>query len=661
MSDAVTLPRYANGLYPERRDKQPHKLDSYGAALIGALRWPRPGATTFRRLHRVIEHYGRLYHDMDEIQLDGLIVELRHQLRRQGLRTNLVGQSFALIREIAARTVGMRHHQCQLKGGWILLQGMVAEMQTGEGKTLTATLAAGTAALAGVPTHVISVNDYLTQRDAGNMSPIYQRLGLSVGAVIAGMAPESRRLAYACDITYCTNKELVFDYLKDRITLGNRTGELRLAVERLNGADSRARRLLLRGLRYAIVDEADSVLIDEARTPLIISGPPQGEEEAHMVREALALSRELRRDMHYRLMAVERRIELTEGGKAHLRHAAASMGGLWKASIRREELITQALTAIHIFHRDEHYLVRGGKIVIIDEYTGRAMPDRSWNRGLHQLIEAKEGCELSMQRDPLARISYQRFFRRYLHLSGMTGTGWEVRRELRSVYGLPVVRVQTHRLMQRKVQPDRLYPDLETKWRALTREVERLAKDGRPVLIGTRTLAASEQLSQRLSQAGLDHSVLNARQDADEAAVIASAGEGGRITIATNMAGRGTDIRLGAGVDALGGLHVVLTERHEARRIDRQLIGRCARQGDAGSSGALLSWDDALLKDRQGWSARLVRQRWLLATSLGQWFSRLMLRRAQRDVERTHFKMRRELLRVDQQLGDLLSFSGYME
>jgi preprotein translocase subunit SecA len=476
------------------------------------------------------------------------------------------------------------------------------------------------------------------------------------------MDPAARRRAYACDITYCTNKELVFDYLKDRITLENRTGELRLAVERLYGGNARTDRLLLRGLRYAIVDEADSVLIDEARTPLIISGPAQGKDEAQMIQQALALSADLQEKVHFTRMATERRITLTDEGKAHLRDLASSLGGLWNASIHREELITQALTACLLFHRDEHYLVRDGKVVIIDEYTGRTMPDRSWNRGLHQLIEAKEGCELSLQREPLARISYQKFFRRYLHLSGMTGTGWEVRRELRDVYKLRVVRVPTHRRVLRKVYPDRIYPDTDSKWLALTQEVARLAREERPVLIGTRTLAASEQLSACLHQAGLAHNVLNARQDAEEAGIIAHAGEPGRITVATNMAGRGTDIRLGEGVDALGGLHVILTERHDARRIDRQLAGRCARQGDRGSSIALLCWDDGLMELLQrSWLAGLVRQRRLLSTPLGQRLSRLMLRQAQRHVEHAHFRMRKELMKLDEQLGDLLSFSGYLE
>ena len=345
-----------------------------------------------------------------------------------------------------------------------------------------------------------------------------------------------------------------------------------------------------------------------------------------------------------------------------MRELAEPLGGLWQGTIRREELITQALTARFLFHRDEHYLVQDGKIVIIDEYTGRLMPDRSWSRGIHQLIEAKEGCELTVPREPLARISYQRFFRRYLHTAGMTGTANEVSRELWSVYKLRVVRVPTHKPALRKTIQDKVYATEQEKWQALVDRVKQISGTGRPVLIGTRTLAASESLSERLNDAGISHRVLNARQDAEEASIIAGAGERGRITIATNMAGRGTDIVLGDGVNERGGLHVILTERHEARRIDRQLIGRCARQGDQGSSEAILSWQDALLEVQQhSVLAGLVGHAWLLNFFVGQWLARMVLRSAQRKVERAHYKMRMELLKADRQLGDLLSFSGQIE
>ncbi|MEJ2180264.1 MAG: prepilin peptidase, partial [Gammaproteobacteria bacterium] len=300
MSSAILLPRITTGIYPERKEKPQGTLDRFGEQLFGVFKRPQLRLNNFNRVYRLIEKYGKQYTALDEIQLNGAIIDLRHQLRRDGFRLPLVAQSFALIRELSGRSLGMRHHKCQLQGGWILLNGMVAEMQTGEGKTLTATLAAGTAALAGVPTHVVTVNDYLAERDAQTMQPVYRQLGLSVGTVISGMDLGARQQAYRYDITYCTNKELVFDYLKDRITLGNRTGELRLQAENLYGQGSRAHRLLLRGLCYAIVDEADSVMIDEARTPLIISGPVESGDEQQMIHQVLELSQLMQEDVHYK-------------------------------------------------------------------------------------------------------------------------------------------------------------------------------------------------------------------------------------------------------------------------------------------------------------------------------------------------------------------------
>ena len=662
MSDTLILPRIANGIYPERVEKKTTALDRFFQNIFDHLNHPHISRVHFNRVCRRIQHLTTSYTTLDDDQLNEAIRLLRRDLTSNGLRSDLVAHAFAIIREIAGRTLGMRHHICQLHGAWVMLNGMIAEMQTGEGKTLTATLAAGTAALAGVPVHVITVNDYLTERDAESMLPVYQRLGLSVGVVIAGMSRDAKRQAYACDITYCTNKELVFDYLKDRITLGNHKSELRLAMEKLYGSSSRAQRLLLRGLCYAIVDEADSVLVDEARTPLIISGQAENMDEANMIHQALSLTDELVHGIHFRIHDTERRVELTESGKQTLPELTHELGGLWHGTIRREELMTQALTARYLFNRDEHYIVEEGKVVIIDEYTGRSMPDRSWSRGIHQLIEAKEGCELTMQREPLARISYQRFFRRYLHLSGMTGTAKEVKRELQSVYRLKAVSIAPHKKVQRRYKGDRVYLTQDEKWRELVKCVKQHHQQGRPVLIGTRTLAISEIVSVELNKAGLPHRLLNARQDADENHIIAEAGTKGRITIATNMAGRGTDIHINDAINKAGGLHVILTERHDARRIDRQLIGRCARQGNHGSYQAILSWEDAIMDlQRKSILAKIIKSKHMVSTRVGQWLARRMLNKGQRAIENTHFKMRVELLKADRQLGDLLSFSGYLE
>jgi len=590
-------------------------------------------------------------------------VDLRAALRRRDFPTAAVAQTFALVREAAARTIGQRHFDVQLIGGRILLEGMVAEMATGEGKTLTATLAACTAALAGIPVHVVTVNDYLAGRDAEWMGPIYQLLGLSVAKIVHGMEPEARRAAYGADVTYCTNKELAFDYLKDRIVLGREANRLQLELELLYSERPRLGRLLLRGLHYAIVDEADSVLIDEAKTPLIISGVAGGDSaEQESYRAALALAKELEIHRDFVIEGRERIIRILPAGLSRLAARAESLGGVWIRRQWREELARQALAALHLFIRDKQYLVKDGKVQIIDEYTGRVMPDRSWEHGLHQMIEAKEGCAVTRRIDPLARISYQRFFRRYLRLAGMTGTAREVAGELWSVYQLATVSVPTHRPLKRRGFPTRVYRSADDKWRAIVSRIEEQQNAGRPVLVGTRSVAASEHLSRLLSARGLDHRVLNARQDREEAEIIAAAGERCRITVATNMAGRGTDIRLPQSSRNVGGLHVIATELHEARRIDRQLFGRCGRQGDPGTYEAIISLEDELVRiyAHSGWrklTALLSRS----GDGANDWARAAMLALAQRAAERLHYRMRRQLLKSDDQLAAALAFSGRAE
>ncbi len=578
------------------------------------------------------------------------------RLHRDGLTPDLVARSFALIRETAGRTLGTRHYDSQLIGGCALLAGTVAEMETGEGKTLTATLAAATLALAGIPVHVISVNDYLTSRDAEEMGPLYRALGLSVGCVVQGMAPQERQSAYSCRITYVTNKEIVFDYLRDRLTLGDRVDPLRVQAESLYAGTERSRQLLLKGLHCALIDEADSILIDEARTPLIISGTGGGEEERTFLVQALDIAGELRPGDDYHLDRTRRQVLLTEPGRQRIGLLAKAFGPLWMGMAWREGVVGQALSALHLFHRDEHYLVRDDTIEIVDEFTGRVMPGRAWEQGLHQLIEVKEGCPLTRRRDPLAKISYQRFFRRYLRLSGMTGTAREVAGELWSVYGLPTVRIPTHRPVIRRHLPGQILPSLDAKWQAVVKRVREIHQTGRPVLIGTRSVAASEHLSQLMTTAGLAHQVLNAKQDQEEAGIVSLAGVVGAITIATNMAGRGTDIKLGPGVREAGGLHVIATERHEAARIDRQLAGRCGRQGDPGSYEEIVSLEDPLMETGFGGIANT-----LAGTNLSERVSRLAFDHAQKRMEKYHARIRRELFRQDQRQSNLLSFSGRME
>jgi preprotein translocase subunit SecA len=639
--------------YPEQPQARPGMLDKVAARLSGPF--ARRARVWRAKRSSIVPAANALEEGMRALsdgQLRATADELRLTLRREGLNESTIARSFALIREVATRTVGQRHYDVQLVGGWVMLCGAVAEMETGEGKTLTATLAAGTAALAGIPVHVITVNDYLTARDAELMGPVYEMLGLRVGVIIHGKDPAARRAAYGCDVTYCTNKELTFDYLRDRIALGRDESRIHLAIEKLSGKASRASQLNLRGLFYAIVDEADSVLIDEARTPLVISGAGDNALEREMYETALEVAGRLKQDVHFRINAKDRHLELTDAGRDQLDEWAPELPPLFQGERRREELITQALSATHLFHRDAQYLVRDDKVHIIDEFTGRVLADRTWEQGLHQMVEAKEGCKLSSQQTSVARMTYQRFFRRYLWLAGMTGTAQEVAGELWSVYGLAVVKVPTHRPVQRRNTGDQVFVTEEEKWRAVARRVKELHQLGRPVLIGTRSVAASEKVSQLLTDEGLPHQLLNARQDQQEAEIVAQAGQPARITVATNMAGRGTDIKLGPGVKELGGLHVIATELHESARIDRQLFGRCARQGDPGSVEAILSLEDELIRVYLGKT---------VTHGLQHGMRRSLFSVAQMRAEQVNAGVRRYLLKYEDQLGDMLAFTGRRE
>ena len=658
MSSAALLrPGSAIGAYPQREDVRDTWLDKTAAAASGYLRQHVRGhSPRYQGFINAVNKKSVGLDGLDDTALKIQAAEFRKRLYSEGLKDELIAESFALVREVTTRRLGMRQHDVQLYGGWVMLQGMIAEMETGEGKTLTATLPASTAALAGIPVHIVTVNDFLVARDAKWMGPIYQALGLTVGTIIEGMDQEQRRAAYACDITYCTNKQLVFDYLKDRLLLGQENRRLHLQLEGLYKARPRTSRLMMRGLCFAIVDEADSVLIDEARTPLIISNSGKIEQEEMVYKQAIRLARKLSKTRDFTLNDRDKRVELMDIGKAQIRQLTRGMGGVWNGTKRRNELVKQALAALHLYVLDKHYLVKEGKVQIIDEYTGRVMADRSWERGLHQMIETKEQCAISGRQETLARISYQKFFRRYLRIAGMTGTAREVTRELWSVYRLNVVRIPTHRPMQRLQLGDLVYVNAEQKWKKIIQSIQDLHQQQRPVLIGTKSVATSEYLSQLLTDAGLQHQVLNARQDQEEALIITQAGQAGRITVATNMAGRGTDIRLAPAISDLGGLHVLATERHEARRIDRQLFGRGGRQGDPGSYQTIVSLEDDFVKDFfANGLARLFARR---KKPLPGWLGLLIVTIAQTNAERYHSRLRRDLLKQDDDLGDTLAFSG---
>jgi len=662
-SSAALRPGITLGSYPQREEPDSDRLERTFARLTGLIRQhAHTGAGRYGRIIRPMRKHEREFSGLGRTALDERVTDLRHRLSIDGMRDELVSLAFALIGEMSSRTLGMRHFDVQVIGGWVMLKGMVAEMQTGEGKTLTATLPACTAALSGIPVHIITVNDYLVERDAAWMRPLYEALGLTVGTITEGMSLEARRAAYACDITYCTNKQLVFDYLKDRLIVGQRGSRLQMELERLHQDHPRADRLLLRGLCFAIVDEADSVLIDEARTPLIISRPQEAAEQALVYRQALELAAQLEAGSDFVIDAHSRDIDLTKRGKGRIAALAASFGGVWTQTRHREVLARQALIAGNMFVRDKHYLVKDGKVQIIDEYTGRVMPDRSWEQGLHQLIEAKEGCEITLPPETMARISYQRFFRRYLRLAGMTGTAKEVSGELWAVYRLNVVTIPTNQPPRRVAWPTRVFPKVDGKWTAIVGRIAGLREQGRAVLVGTPSVGASEYLSGLLTAAGIEHQVLNARQDREEAAIIAQAGEPKRVTVATNMAGRGTDIKLAPEVAASGGLHVIATERHEARRIDRQLFGRCGRQGDPGSYELIVSLEDELVVHYYpAFVIDLLKRIGRGDRPLGRWWSARMVSVSQRAAERRHARMRWDLLKMDEYLGNVLAFSGRSE
>ncbi len=660
MSSLNLVENIPQGFYPERQQGLGNVL-SRGLDSLSAIPRKIIQSSMLRQMMSRVEEVGPTISGMDQAALKNELDRIRAALRSQSWSPLLIGDCFAVVREYSDRLLGLRHYDSQLSGGWIMMNGMIAEMETGEGKTLTATLPACVMALAGVPVHIITVNDYLARRDAEWMSPVYRACGLTVGTITHNMSPVERQGAYGCDVTYCTNKEIVFDYLKDRLMFNRKPGEIQAAIQRLS-QDGQHNRLLLRGLRFAIVDEADSVLIDEARTPLVISGQGDGSYETQVYNQSVELAERLQPDDDFTHDAEARTVALTDKGRVKLSQLVDGLDAIWSGRRRREELVTQALTALHLFNRDRDYLVRDGRVQIVDEFTGRILSDRTWERGLHQMVEVKEGCTPTVQKDTLARISYQRFFRRYYHLAGMTGTAREVAGELWSVYGLKVVRVNTNKPVQRKTLPCRLYRQRDAKWAEILERIEQVNQTGRPILVGVRSVEAAEHLSRMLSDRKLVHRVLSARQDEDEAEIIGQAGQHGQITVATNMAGRGTDIKLANGVDLLGGLHVIATEPHAARRIDRQLFGRCGRQGDPGSCELFASLEDEMLSPIcTGTLFGVALTNFVM--SFSSWYRgrQLLISLAQRRVERRHRQMRSELLAFDEMLQQTLAFSGQRE
>jgi preprotein translocase subunit SecA len=597
---------------------------------------------------------------LSEANLQKRLLEFREQFRRGGKNSANLISALAAIREAADRKLGLRPFPVQIIGALALHRGYLAEMATGEGKTLTAGLAAVLAGWTKHPCHIVTVNDYLVQRDAEWLGPLYHFCGVRVGFVTASSYPADRAKNYGCDVTYVTSKELLADFLRDRLYLGKMQNATRRLIRRMLQPESQVQEgMVLRGLHTAIVDEADSVLIDEAVTPLIISASHKNDS----LREAAQLAQEmigaLKPGTDYRTNLRYKEIELTKDGLRKMAEQASHLPGLWKGHDRRLELVVQSLIAREFFHRDQQYIIEGDKLVIVDEFTGRPMPQRTWREGMHQAIEAKEGIPISDPTETIARLSFQRFFKCFHKLSGMTGTAREAAGELWQIYGLPTITIPPNKPCIREQWPDRFFLDEKNKWQAIVTEVEKLHKTGRPILVGTRSVLASERLWQQLDERGLEAKILNATRLKEEAELIALAGERGRIIIATNMAGRGTDIKLGQGVAALGGLHVIASERHESGRVDRQLFGRSARQGDAGSAQAFVSVEDELINKFLSKPARkALIETWQRNLPGKERIAKSAFKFAQQKAQKMAFKQRRNVLRSDVWLDEALSFAG---
>ena len=638
---------------------------------------------TLRRMRKAVEQINRLEPEMEKLSDDALKAktnEFRARLAKGEVLESLIPEAFAVVREASKRVFGMRHFDVQLLGGMVLNDRCIAEMRTGEGKTLTATLPAYLNALSGKGVHVITVNDYLAQRDAENNRALFEFLGLSIGINLPGMPAPAKRAAYAADITYGTNNEYGFDYLRDNMAFS--------PEERVQ-----------RKLHYALVDEVDSILIDEARTPLIISGPAEDSSEMYikvnklipkLIRQEKEDSDTFQGEGHFSVDEKARQVHLTERGLILIEELLMDAGIMEEGeslysptNIMLMHHVTAALRAHVLFTRDVDYIVKEGEVIIVDEHTGRTMQGRRWSDGLHQAVEAKEGVEIQNENQTLASITFQNYFRLYEKLAGMTGTADTEAFEFSSIYKLDTIVVPTNRPMIRKDLPDLVYMTEQEKIGAIIEDIRERTANGQPVLVGTISIEKSEVVSNELTKAGIKHNVLNAKFHAREAEIVAQAGQPGAVTIATNMAGRGTDIMLGGSwhaeveelenptqeqIDAIkaawqkrhdavlasGGLHIIGTERHESRRIDNQLRGRAGRQGDAGSSRFYLSMEDALMRIFA--SDRVSNMMRKLGMKPGEaiehpWVTKAIAN-AQRKVESRNFDIRKQLLEYDDVAND---------
>ncbi|MBU2622538.1 MAG: preprotein translocase subunit SecA [Proteobacteria bacterium] len=602
--------------------------------MIGSLLTKIFGSKNERELKKidpVIERINALeprIHSMSDDELKSQTPLFRERVDRGEMLEEILPEAFAVVREASLRTLKMRHFDVQLVGGMVLHNGIIAEMKTGEGKTLASTLPAYLNALSGKGVHIVTVNDYLARRDTEWMGHIYKFLGVSVGTILHGLTDSERKQAYNSDITYGTNNEFGFDYLRDN-----------MKYERES--------LVQRELNFAIVDEVDSILIDEARTPLIISGP--AEKSTDLYYRVNEIIPRFNKEKDYSIDEKARAVVLTEEGVAKAENLLKVSNIYDPKHIELLHHVNQALKAITLFKLDVDYIVKDGEVIIVDEFTGRLMPGRRYSDGLHQALEAKENVKIENENQTLATITFQNYFRMYDKLAGMTGTADTEAAEFKKIYDLDVVVIPTNMTMIRRDYPDVIYKSRREKYEAALDEIAELNKKGQPVLVGTVSIDVSESLSTKLKKRGIKHTVLNAKNHEKEAEIISMAGQKGSVTISTNMAGRGTDIVLGEGVTELGGLHVLGTERHESRRIDNQLRGRSGRQGDPGSSRFYLALEDDLLRIFGGERITGIMEK--LGMEEGEPIEHNLISRAienaQAKVEGHNFDIRKQLLEYD--------------
>lgn len=579
-------------------------LDAVAARLFVRAKASRLNTSHWREMATRVEALSPKWQGLDDEALAASVSALRESFRRRRNTPDQLLDAAAAVRELAYRHLGQRPYGVQLMGALAIVHGQVVEMATGEGKTLTAAVAGSLLAWSWPTVHVVTANEYLAARDAKWMEPLYRAAGVSVGAVVPGMEDALRAATFRRAVVYTTQKELVGDWLRDHLSLSRISDAVteRLAPPRpLGGADGqdqpRNPGVRVPGLHAVIVDEADAVLIDSAVTPLIIAMARGKSRLEDAYRRAADLATALVEKSDFEIELKGRRCKLTEAGKQKVASLLTPTDiGPWRAPRRRHELIEQGLAAIHCYKRGEQYDMVEGRVTMIDEFTGRFQPDRHWQHGMHQAVQAKEGLEIEGDGRSLASLSFQRFFRMYPLLSGMTGTAWDAKSEFEQTYRVPVRKIPTHRPLLRVALPSRFFATSEARWKAVAQSVAQQHAKGRPVLVGTRSVAASQHLSELLTALNVKHQVLNAINHEQEAQIVELAGMRDAVTVATNMAGRGTDIKLGPGVSELGGLHVILTERHDSSRIDRQLIGRSGRQGDPGSSQVMVSLEDSLLQ-----------------------------------------------------------------